>query len=106
MNKRDAKDIVYKGVTVKYIKDILMDARSNTQTDWAKQSTINKSLSKGTVFNIMWRGFKDEEDSQEITSTGMSIAATNVLREFGETKRETRRVKANITVHHEEPIQP
>lgn len=108
MNKRIAREIVERGITVGDLRATLKRAYEDGAAN-DKRSRLNKGCSKAVAFNIMVRGTKGE-DSDKVPTHGIhTIGATNVLREFGKywggwTPELPKCRKQPRDYHHEEPI--
>ena len=97
MNRYVARTIAEK-ITNQQLKEMFDLAQANIK-DWQKVSNINKSLTKGTAWNILAVAFK-ESDSHSL------LAKTNMVREFGEflpdqVKTEKKSKPIIIPVHQE-----
>jgi hypothetical protein len=82
MNKTQAKEISKSGITVGQIKELLKKVYDSGAANNTR-GKVNKSFSKSTIFNIFWKGYVDQKDDKIIYASGC-LAASNVLREFGE----------------------
>ncbi len=104
MNRYQAKQMVDSGDFKKDdLLEILRTARVSI-TRWEVTSTINPSLSRGTAFNIMWKGVSA---MRENSSRGLRLIAINILREFGAAagrKPPRRKSRPSVPVCHQEPI--
>ncbi|WP_447886784.1 hypothetical protein [Serratia fonticola] len=79
----------------------MFDRAKREVKDWRQVSNVNPGMTKGTAWNILYRGF--------IGGASHRIAVTNMIREFGEflpdqLKPAKKPKRAEITPHHEEPI--
>ncbi len=104
MNRSQAKQM---GDSGDFKKDdllkILRTARTSI-TQWEITSKINPSFSRGTVFNIMWKGVSAMKEN---SSCGLRLIAINILREFGDIaghKPPRRKSRPSIPVYHQEPL--
>lgn len=104
MNKSEAKRLVENGITYKYIKDLLIEAR-NSSIIWDTPSKPNKSLSVGTMFNIMWKYYGKQKDDKldKIISGVDKLSSKNIIWQFSNIKI-TKPKKQEIKCHHQEPI--
>ena len=105
MNRTQAKKMVD---SEDFKKDdllgILRTARTSI-TRWNVVSKINPSLSRGTAFNIMWKGVSAMGEN---SSCGLRLVAINILREFGDVaghKPPAPKLRPSIPMCHQEPLE-
>jgi hypothetical protein len=106
MRKHEAKELA-RGMTWGQVVDVMRTARENPLVNWAQRSVVNKSLSKGVIFNINWKHVASKP-TDECVSDRMLFVAANILREFGKDAgiipmRSGRRELP--AVHHEPPME-
>ena len=75
MKKSDAKRIA-ETVTSEQLAAMFERAKVGV-ADWTAVSTVNKGMSKGTAWNILWNGFKASPNPRP-------MAKVNMIWEFGE----------------------
>ena len=75
MNRNEARKIA-ETITNEQIKEMFDKAQSEIK-DWAKVSSVNKGLTKGSAWNILTKAF-NVDDKIHI------LAKTNMVREFGD----------------------
>jgi len=107
MNKSQAKEIANSGITVGQLKATLEAAYTGGAAN-NKRAVVNKGMSKATVFNIMVKGYQNQNDDTVIEGAHC-ISARNILREFGEYwdgEIPKKKIRNNDSgdYHHEEPI--
>ena len=103
MNRNLAKKLAAV-VTTKDLYEMLNRARlSLTEDDWKKTSILNKSMSKGTTWNILTKNFN-------LNKRYDTIIKFNLIREFGEflsaelkDKFKKKSKPLLLTVHHQDP---
>lgn len=102
MQKHIAKKIA-ETITNEQLKQMFDNARGQIK-DWTKVSSINKSFTKGSSWNILARDFDVDYDYS-------ILAKTNMIREFGEFLPEELKSKADLSNKevkekplHQEPI--
>ena len=104
MNKREA-DTIADYVTY-YQLDKMFDSARNNITDWKNVSNVNKNMTKGAVWNILWQSF-------EMMSSGQLRRASirNMVWEFGDylpnnlkPKKKIKKTKTIDNLYHEKPI--
>ena len=106
MNKTQAREIAESGVTIGQLKDMLRAAYED-EAPSKRRSIVNAGMSKGAVFNILWKGFATWGDDTVVAEVR---AAVDALREFGgywegEVPVKSRRVKTGTSDYsHQEPI--
>lgn len=98
MNKSESKRI---GLIVSNQELLLMfDNAKSKITDWTKVSKVNKSMTKGTAWNILAKDF-------DVQTKYHYLAKVNMLREFGDYlpnyEKPVKKTKPNINVVHQEP---
>ena len=108
MNKSQAKKIVQSGITVTQIKEMLTSAYRDGAANESR-STVNKGASKSVVFNILWKGYENQD--VEIPKHGIEVlGAVNALREFGDFwEGETpviHRKKETVDIYREDVLDP
>lgn len=100
MNKLNAKKIA-ETITFNQLQEMFNNAKENI-TDWTKVSSVNKNLTIGTTWNILFVGLKPEILRQP-------LALKNMIWEFGDYLPNDLKVKIqvskkqNIKVTHQEP---
>lgn len=75
MKKSDAKRIA-EAVTSEQLAEMFERAKVGV-TDWETASTVNKGMSRGAAWNILWGCFKDNPSPRP-------TAKVNMIWEFGE----------------------
>jgi hypothetical protein len=101
MNKTNAKKIS-EIITFSQVQEMLNNAQERI-TDWSEVSAVNKSMTKGTAWNILKHGAKPEIIHQP-------LALKNIIWEFGDYLPESIKIKkpnkkkSRLNVHHQEPI--
>ena len=75
MNRKKAK-LIAETITNKQLKEMFDNAKVNVK-DWTQISICNKSMTKGTAWNILAKDF-------DINYKHHIITKTNMVREFGE----------------------
>lgn len=75
MNRSEARKIA-EIITNDQLRQMFENAKKGIK-DWTKTSTVNKSMTKGTAWNILGKNF-DVNQSHHI------MAKQNMIREFGE----------------------
>ncbi len=79
-------------------KELRYEAVSS-DTDWERQSRVNKGMTIGTTFNVLSKCGVD--------SNTHILAKINMLREFGEYLPDyeppAKKTKKNSSAHHQEP---
>ena len=101
MNKTHAK-IIAEIITFDQLQEMFNNAKENI-TNWTEISAVNRSMTKGTVWNILYHGVKPEVMHQ-------SIALRNMIWEFGDHLPDELFIKNKkpkqkpIKVLHQEPI--
>ena len=100
MNRIDAKKIA-EVITNEQLQTMFNTAKLYTK-DWTAVSIVNKGLTKGTAWNILYTGF-------DVNKKIHILAKINMIREFGEflplelkSVKKPKRVISNP--HHEEPV--
>lgn len=105
MNKRDAAKIA--DYVTYYQLDKMFDSARNDITDWKQVSSVNKNMTKGASWNILWQGF------EVMCSNNMRKSAIkNMIWEFGDYLPEdaqlnengTKKTRAETGPYHEEPV--
>lgn len=101
MNRNDAKKIAQL-ITNEQIEEMFNTAKVNI-TDWAKVSSVNKGMTKGTSWNILAKDFDVSHDYH-------ILAKINMIREFGDflsddikPKKKSKNIFASDTIH-QDPI--
>jgi hypothetical protein len=105
MNKRLAKKIA-QDVSTTEMEYMFIKSRAVIR-DWTQVSSVNKNMSKGASYNILYRVFLDLKDK----STFSNLIKTNIIWEFGDNlpittilrHQELTKPKHDATVYHEEP---
>ena len=100
MNRREAKKIA-ENITSKELQDMLNLARDKI-IDWTEVSSVNKSMSKGAVWNVLTKEF-------DVKKEYSFLVITNMVWEFGEflsdaLKPPKRRAKERPTLFHQAPV--
>jgi hypothetical protein len=75
MKKSDAKRIA-ESVTSEQLAAMFERAKAGI-TDWEAASTVNKAMSRGAAWNILWGGFKANPNPRP-------MAKVNMIWEFGD----------------------
>lgn len=75
MNKIDAK-LIAETITNEQLQQMFDNAKNNI-TDWNISSIVNKYMTKGTAWNILY-------GANNTTGNHSHLAKTNMIREFGE----------------------
>lgn len=100
MNRPDARKIA-EYITNDQLKQMFENAKKNT-TDWKQVSYVNKIMTKGTAWNILFGAFRPDGNNHV-------LGKTNMVREFGEflpeefKPKKFKKKSLSITAHHEEP---
>lgn len=81
MNKNKAKKIA-EVVTIEQLREMFDNAK-NKIDDWEAVSSVNKSMTKGTAWNILSKGFLHHEDSGKIQDRHR-LGIKNMIWEFGD----------------------
>ena len=101
MNKTDAKKIA-ETITYEQLTK-MFDTAKDKITDWTVVSNVNKSISKGTAWNVLYQGL-------DIKILTFPVAVKNMIWEFGDYLDEELKISKNITskqqvrITHQEPI--
>lgn len=99
MNRNEAKQLA-DTATPEQLRQMFLNAQERI-TDWRQVSRVNKSMSKGTAFNILSAG------SLDVKTFASKIAVTNMIWEFGEYlpgyTKPLAKERTEISVHHQEP---
>ena len=104
MNKRDAAKIA-ETITNEQIQEMFNNAKENI-TDWTVVSSVNKSMSKGAVWNILAKGFNPDV----INTPNRSLGVRNMVWEFGDYLPDNIKIRKSIKhksdafVYHKDPI--
>ena len=110
MNRNKAKRIA-EIVTIKQLREMFNNAKSQTGSDWDKVSSVNKGLTKGAAWNILYNPFCAMEFKGELgNGLGSQLGIKNMIWEFGDyldkellEKFSTKKKVNNVTPYHEEP---
>lgn len=101
MNKSNAKTIA-QVITFEQLQEMFTNAKNNI-TDWSKVSAVNKGMTKGTVWNLLYPALKPDIILHR-------SAIKNMIWEFGDhlpeeliPAREAKE-KAEVKVTHQKPI--
>ena len=100
MNRTDAKKIA-ETITFEQLEKMFSNAKEKI-TDWEKVSTVNKQMTKGMAWNILFRGLDE-------AMTHRALGVKNMIWEFGDYLDDELKIKKkpkakrNIEVHHQEP---
>lgn len=98
MNRPHARKIA-ETITNEELKNMFETAKIKI-SDWTKVSNVNKSLTKGTSWNILAKDF-------DVTTEYHILAKTNMIREFGEflpnDLKPKKKIVNNNTPIHQEP---
>lgn len=78
MNKPEAR-LIANTATYDSLRQMFLNAQKGI-INWEERAVINKSMSKGTAFNILSSVFRDEFEIQKVHF----ISKLNSIREFGE----------------------
>lgn len=101
MNKRYARELA-NTITGEELGQMFDNARNGIE-NWKKVSSINKTMTKGTAWNILHKCFKAGDN------TG-TLAKTNMIWEFGDflpkhlLPRKRTKSKRQPDVCHQEPV--
>jgi hypothetical protein len=99
MNRRDAR-LIASTITNKQLKDMFSLASLGVE-DWNKRSRVNKSMSIGTAWNILAKGF-------DVNHKYHVLAKKNMIWEFGDflpDELKIKKVKKKLPkIQHQEPI--
>ena len=100
MNKKYARELA-ETITNAEIADMFDNAKKSI-TDWEQTAIVNKGITKGTVWNILTRGFNRVGDNHVLVKT-------NIVREFGDylpehLKQKPKQKVAGIKPVHQEPV--
>lgn len=107
MNKSQARQISKSGITYGEIIEMLKRAYDDGAAKNIR-SIINPTMSKGTCFNILWKGHINRP-LEDIISGINQLGAGNALREFGrywegEIPQQSPHEKYEGVFYHQEPI--
>ena len=99
MNRSDAR-LIAQTITDDQIRTMFRNAKERI-SDWKSSSVVNKTISKGVVWNILVR----------VSSLNSQLAKINAIREFGEflptpvlMQLLPKKTKAKVEmIHHQEP---
>lgn len=98
MKRNEARNLA-DTITNQQLFDMLEKAKIGIK-DWTKVSLVNKSMTKGTAWNILGKDF-------DVNKEYHILAKTNMIREFGEFLPEElkpkKKEKIKIVPHHQEP---
>tara|TARA_R110002096_G_scaffold56262_1_gene143837 strand:- start:281 stop:589 length:309 start_codon:yes stop_codon:yes gene_type:complete len=100
MNKTDAKKIA-ETITFSQLQEMFNNAKANI-TDWTVVSNVNKQMTKGTAWNILFKGLNPE-------ITLHKLAIKNMIWEFGDHLPEELKIKKQtkeksiVNLTHQEP---
>lgn len=104
MNKNTARLIAQSRITIGDVIDLLLAVREQPDIFFEKRSRLNKGLSRGVVFNIFWKAYKNRS-REIIVETDDIVPVTNLLREFGDFwkggKPEKQRLSRPLTFSHQ-----
>jgi hypothetical protein len=81
MQRYEARKIA-ETITFEELKQMFMVAQKSI-TDWSKQAHVNKSMTKGSAFNLLSNGFGEGGHYTKDTNIHI-LAKTNMIWEFGE----------------------
>ena len=100
MNKTDAKKIAVT-ITFNQLQGMFNSAKENI-TDWESISNVNKQLTKGAAWNILFVGFKPETMLHP-------MAIENMIWEFGDYLPDDLKIKKqtkskSVKAYHQDPI--
>lgn len=100
MNKTDAK-LIAETITNEQLQQMFETAIDNI-TDWCVPSIVNKYMSKGTAWNILY-------GANKVIGNHSVLAKTNMIREFGEflpdeLKPQKKISKKTVIPFHQDPI--
>jgi len=105
MNQYEAKKFIEDNyMTWGDIKEVLRKARADKNLNWKARSILNKGISKGTSFNILWKGIQHYSNDLPISGCTCGFVGANILREFADRKIK-RKVKQLPKIHHQDPIE-
>ena len=100
MNKSNAKKIA-ETITFNQLQEMFNNAKNNID-DWTKVSSVNKSMTIGTTWNILFVGLKPAVINQK-------HALINMIWEFGDYLPDEVKItnktkeKSEVKVTHQEP---
>lgn len=100
MNKSDAKKIA-ETITFSQLQEMFNNAKENI-TDWTVVSNVNKQMTKGTAWNILFKGLNPEIIVQK-------LAVKNMIWEFGDYLPEELKIKkpvkqvSSLKLTHQDP---
>ena len=100
MNKTDAKKIAVT-ITFNQLQGMFNSAKENI-TDWESISNVNKQLTKGAAWNMLFVGFKPETMLHP-------MAIENMIWEFGDYLPDDLKIKKqtkskSVKAYHQDPI--
>lgn len=101
MNKSNAKKIA-EIITYEQLTEMFNNAKKEVG-DWKKVSIVNSCMTKGTAWNILYKGLMPRIMNQK-------LALTNMIREFGDHLPEELKfdrkvkIKSSVNITHQEPI--
>jgi len=101
MNRKDSKEIA-EIITNQQLKQMFERAKLEIK-DWTQTSIVNKTMTKGTAWNVLAKDF-DENYNYHI------MAKINMVREFGELLPEELKpikesyIKDTSEPYHQDPI--
>lgn len=100
MNKTNARKIA-ETITFEQLTKMFDNAKTNIK-DWTEVSAVNKGMTKGTVWNILYKGLNPEIMNQP-------LALKNMIWEFGDHLEVSLKIKKlikknhHVNVTHQEP---
>lgn len=100
MNRTDAKKIA-ETITFEQLSNMFERAK-NGIVDWEEVSSVNKGMTKGMAWNILYRGL-------DKGMTHRSLGIKNMIWEFGdyldpELKPKKKVKREAVKAHHQDPV--
>ena len=110
MTKREARAISQMNLAFGPVKAMLKRAYDNGYVNH-HVSKVNKSLSRGAVFNIMWTTYGWRADDDAVDKPSLIIGVRNALYEFGDfwdgvTPPMSKKAIPDHGVFHQEALDP
>lgn len=101
MNKTGAKKI---SETITYDQLVKMfDNAKSKITDWTVVSNVNKQMSKGAAWNILYKGLSRESFAHQAVIKNMIWEFGDYLDESLKVNKPTK-IKKEVKITHQEPI--
>jgi len=101
MNKTNAKEIA-RTITFDQLSKMFDNAKDNI-VDWKVVSNVNKSMSKGTAWNILYRGLSPKIINHKLVVTNMIMEFGDYLDDDLKTNKLPKSV-VKISITHQDPI--